>query len=142
MQNFFKQWKVRTIIGNKMLYYLVHTLFLRSNKLEQLEFKLEKKLEFRNTQEKLQKIFLCRTFFFLNQKRLRILTLCTKYFIKIKVLVLHTLNISWEDLKIKRPWIAHLITRCTKVDISCFIWLMHSCPFIVHYIGVFVIILW
>ena len=47
---------VRTSFGNRMPFYLVPGGFNISNKLEQLDFKLEKMLGFRNMQEKLENI--------------------------------------------------------------------------------------
>ena len=41
LNNLFKQWKVRTIFGNRMLFFTCSWRFLIYNKLEQLEFKLE-----------------------------------------------------------------------------------------------------
>ena len=59
--NLFKQWKVRKMYGNRIFFLLVPGGFSKiSNKLEQLEFKLEKKiLGFRNMQEKLRKYSIC-----------------------------------------------------------------------------------
>ena len=52
--NLFKQWKVRSIFGSRMVFLTCSWKFLISNKLEQLESKLEKNIEFRNMQEKLE----------------------------------------------------------------------------------------
>ena len=56
--NLFEKWKVRAILETEC--FLTHSLrFLRSNKLEQLEFKLEKIiLGLRNNQENLEKFVL------------------------------------------------------------------------------------
>ena len=50
----FKEWKVRTIFGNKMLLKLGPGGFSCRNKLEQFEFKFEKLSGFKNIQEKLE----------------------------------------------------------------------------------------
>ena len=42
--NLFEQWKVRTIFGNRMVFLTCSWMFLICNKLEQLEFKLEKNI--------------------------------------------------------------------------------------------------
>ena len=42
LNNLFKQWKVRTTSGNRMLFLICSWRFLRSKRLEHLLFKLEK----------------------------------------------------------------------------------------------------
>ena len=44
LEQFIQTVKVRTIFGNRMLFYICSWRFVISNKLEQLEFKLEKNI--------------------------------------------------------------------------------------------------